>query len=216
MQMDSRFQSSFIPRAPVSGPALAKSGRSGFNVLATIVFVLVLLATGGVFFYKMTINKAIASLTEEIAVAEAAADKAKIDELANFDKRLKSIDSILSQHVAVSEYLKLLSDNTLKNLSFSEFQFSTAGKNLPIKASFKGTAPSYAAIAQEESILLANPHALSLRFANFSLAKNGAVNFSLEAEFKNDLLNWSKTLEPEVDTSATVPAEVEVNQEVTI
>ncbi len=201
--MDSRFQSSFIPKASVTGTTLPTERKSVFRTLSLIVFVLVLLGTGGTFVYKIMMEKSITALEAKIAEAEKAVDKDKIDELANFDKRVKSIDTILNQHVAVSSYLKLLGDSTLKNLSFSDFKFTATDHNSPIKAVFTGVAPSYAAIAQEEAVLVKDPNTVSVQFGDFLLGKTGLVSFKLTAEFKNGILNWSKTLLPvEVDAAA--------------
>lgn len=211
--MDTKFQSSFIPKSSVMGRGAIHEKSSVFGTLSVIIFVISLLGTGGIFAYKKMMESSISNLQSELAAAEAAVDKAKIDELANFDNRIKSLEDILTGHVTISSYLDLLGDNMIKNLSFSSFNYSALDSEKPITATFVGVAPSYRAIAQEEAILLANPNVLSVKFADFALNKSGGVGFKLEADFKGNEFKWSSIVADKVtvpgaaatSTSTTTP-----------
>ncbi len=151
--MDSKFQSSFIPRTSVVGQTFHKESSGPLGKLASLIFVLALLGLGGLFAYNKITERSIDGLRVELATAEAAIDKETINKLTDFNKRIKAIEVVLNRHVAVSEYLKLLGNNTITSMSYSSLKYTAMDSEKAIVAALMGVAPSYGAIAQAEKIL---------------------------------------------------------------
>ncbi len=172
-----------------------KKGANFFGVLATIVFLLSLLSAGGVFAYKKIVENQIVALGGEIQTAEGSLDKAGIENLSNFDKRIKAIKTLIHDHVAVSGYLKMLEASTVSNIEFKSLKYSAPAAKGQISITMDGRAGSYAAVAEEEAILLKNPDTISATFDNLSLNKDsGGVSFVLKGSFKGKLVNFSELM----------------------
>jgi hypothetical protein len=193
MEMDPKFQSSFIPKAPVVGNNVVekKETTSFFGIFAMFVFSVALLALGGAFAFKKITESSIRDLETELAEAEASVDKPSIDNLIAFDKRIKAMKEIIYSHVAVSGYLAMLEDSTVSNVEFKTLKYSTPDSRGNITITMDGRAGSYGAVAEEEYVLAQNPDTVSLNFDNLSLDKSsGGVSFIFKGEFKNNLVKF--------------------------
>ncbi len=192
--MDSKFQSSFIPKTSTIGSNYVHTHEktSVFGKLVSFIFILSLLGLVGLFGYKkFVVEKVLEETKLELATVEAAVDKGSIEALSSFDKKLKAAKDMVRKHVAFSAYLDFLEENTLSSVSYSSLTYFGEDSGKPVSISLVGSAPSFAAIAQMEKILLANPNVVSVDFSGFKLDKVGGVSFALKTELKNDLINWS-------------------------
>jgi len=196
--MDSKFQSSFIPKSPILGSNKEEKEKIGLlGVLATLIFTASVLSIGGTFVYKKIVQSSIDSIKSQLATAEAGVDKASINNLLDFDKRMRSIQKIVNGHVAVSGYLDMLEKNTVSGLHFNTLNYNTATAGSNVEVLMAGKAPSYAAVALQESTLLQNPNTISVSFGNLSLDKTtGGVLFNLKAVFKDSLVSFSDLIKP--------------------
>ncbi|MEI8378366.1 MAG: hypothetical protein WCF95_07500, partial [bacterium] len=73
----------------------------------------VLLATGGLYFYRISLTNNITSMANQLDVARNRFEPSKITELQLLDKRLRASTEILSHHIVVSPIFRALSAITM-------------------------------------------------------------------------------------------------------
>lgn len=188
--MDSKFSSSFIPKASYGEAGDEKQEFNFFSVVAILLFILSIFVTGGLFFYRMSLKSDNENLKSQLSTAAAAIDIKGINEIMAFEKRIASIKEILQNHVAVSEYFNLLEKNTVSKVQFTDLKYSSLrGRNVEVQMS--GKASTFGAIALQEDVFLQDPNTRSVSFNNMrSDKKTGSVAFAFKGEFKMDLIKF--------------------------
>ena len=176
--MASNFQSSFIPKGPITEEVFKKKKTSILDVLAVSLFIISIIASAGMYFYKSIVKKDIQNLESQLALAEKNIDKANINEMAKFGKKLKIVKSIVSKHQVVSNFLATLSSSTVSSVQFTEFGYDGI-KNDALSVTLRGKAANYASIALQENVLSQNKYFRSTDFSNLSLSDKGMVSFDL-------------------------------------
>lgn len=180
--MDQNFQTSFIPKKPMTAEPVQVARPVGFFVLIS-VFVLftVAIATGGLYFYQGVLTKNITNMQTQLDVAKNRFEPSKITELQVLDKRLRASTEILSKHIAISPIFKSLELITMKTVRYNKFTYTLGGdKNSPIKVNMSGVAVGYRSIALQSDLFLKNKSFIDPVFSNLNLDDKGNVTFNLE------------------------------------
>ncbi len=196
--MDTTFQTSFIPKTPVTekiGPK--KGGTSLFVFLATIIFFAALAAAIGVYFYKSILINEVASAQEQLALAEAAFEPTFISTIQDLDRRIESANLILENHITVSPIFDALEGLTLKSIRYTKFayEFTTDGKKSVI-VRMGGESDSYQSIALQSDLYQENKNIQDPVFSNLNLDDtSGKINFDLAFTIDASYLLFSEELE---------------------
>ncbi len=216
--MAPNFQSSFIPKGPISvdtGLAVKKTGLFGY--LAITFFVFSIIASGGLFVYKNMLNSKILNLQSELANAEKNIDKKTIGDMIQFSKKLELIKSVIDKHTVVSNFMSIMASSTVSNVSFQSFDYSGQSQK-ELVVNLKGRAPSYGSIALQEDVFKKNKEWKNVNFSDLKLTDKGAVSFSvnitvdpqyslykpiIENAVKNEKIDTKK------DTNSTKNTEIE-------
>ena len=111
--MEPKFQTSFIPKKPivtgVSSTITRVYGSTNiFSVIAMAFFLVTVITSGGLFFYKKVLTSQIAQADTEITAARKALEVDKIQELINANAKIKSSRDLLDKHVAVSNLITFI------------------------------------------------------------------------------------------------------------
>ena len=197
--MEQNFQTSFIPKKPIV-PERAEASRpvGPFTIIALFALFTVLLATGGLFFYKQIAVKNIESMKRNLELAQNRFEPGKIAELQVLDKRLSAANEILANHTAVTPIFQMLERATLKTIRFTDFDYELGeDKNLPVKIKMSGQAVGYRSIALQSDSFAKNKNFIDPVFSNLTLDKNGNVLFDLEFSVDSAFLNYKQTLPTE-------------------
>ena len=132
--MEPRFNSSFIPKAPLAGQSsdLPKKKRGKNTNLAPIasgiVFILALATTGGLLVYEQVMVSSITNKVEQLEDIQARIDPNLIAELERYANRLEGARALLDAHLAPSFLEELLAQTTLsQGMRFESLQFDRAG-----------------------------------------------------------------------------------------
>src|SRR3989338_6986632 len=131
--MEKDFQTSFIPRKPMvdqPSPIQARS-VSLLAIFSIFVFFTMLLATGGLFFYKNILKKNTQKMESDLTLAQNRFEPETISRLERLDKRLRSASKILGGHTAVTPIFKSLEDVTLPSVRYTKFAYSLNGGESP-------------------------------------------------------------------------------------
>lgn len=199
--MDPTFQTtSFIPKRPLneSKPVAPRSTSSGFFLLIGIViFVLSLLASVGVFFYKKSIENKIVANKETLAKAKDAFEPDTIALYKRFDKRLISADEILKNHITVSPILRELNALTLKKVQFTKFKdkVTTVGKSVSVEVEMQGKGDSFSTLAIQSDKLTQSRYILNPVFSNLSVDTKGSVLFDLKFGIDSSLILFTQLVD---------------------
>ena len=103
--MSSNFQSSFIPKEPITANQVFQKKKMGaLGMLAVSLFIASIVFAVAVFVYKNMVNKSIANLQSQLAAAEEAVDKETINEMSRFSQKLEIAKSIVDRHKVISNF----------------------------------------------------------------------------------------------------------------
>lgn len=223
--MDKEFKTTFIPKKTLANvkkteSKSAKTTRSLLGVLALLLFITAVVSTAGVFLYKIQLAAVVNSRIDSINRAEKAFEPAAIVELNKLDIRLRAGTELLSQHVAISDFLVSLGESTLPEISFSDLSFSYSSEGSSVTMS--GESQGYLQIAQQSDIFEDNSYIQNAIFSDFTVTDTGRVTFSLEYTLNPELLAFGRTvqnnqLSTEIDegviieSTNTLPSGIDVN-----
>lgn len=205
--MTPNFQSSFIPKEPVTEEVFRKKKAGVFGILVVSLFISLIIITGALYAYKGIVKSDIENLQGELAEAEKNIDKKTINEMSDFNKKLSLVKSIVYKHQVISNFLEALSSSTVSPVSFSEFDY-TDMLNGNLNVAIKGKASSYADLALQENVFNQNKYFKSVTFSNLSLADKGRVSFDLVISVDPQISVYS----PQVDQTAQTTQTEQTNQ----
>ena len=192
--MDPRFQTSFIPKKPiVSTPSRDASPINLFSLLATIVFIVAVALSGGVFFYKQLTSKQIVQNKTDFERAKNAFEPDIVNKIVRLDTRIETGKKLMESHVAVTPLFEFLSDVTLKTVRFKDFTFTYLAKD-KIQVALKGQALSYASVALQADLLNAQKNLKNTIVSDMALETAGTVSFSVSTIVDPNLFSYVKTI----------------------
>ncbi len=129
--VETKFQTSFIPKKPLSVETSQKTGISLFLLISILAF-LVSLGIGAYVFLenKILIQKITAEKqTIETNRSGLVTDSVTIESIVELNSRINVANKLLDSHVAVSPIFNFLQKITLKNVRFKDFAFSATSKD---------------------------------------------------------------------------------------
>lgn len=208
--MDNEFQTTFIPKKPLAEERVKSSAAKRplgiFTMLATLIFVITLLVFGGFFLYERSLSTQIESSRESLKRAEAAFEPSLIVELQELDTRLRTANTLLSQHISVSPIFKILENNTLKSVQYNDLAYTFEGEKGTLEMT--GIARRYQAIAEQSVLFGENRFISDHIFSDFSLTEEGLVSFSVVLTISPELVYFERSL-GEVDEETVDEEETE-------
>jgi len=194
--MEQNFQTSFIPQKPIVKERTSSSQPvSIFLVISLFILFAVLLATGGLYFYKGVMKKSITSMENTLNLAKNRFEPAKIAELQVLDKRLRASSEILSKHIVTTPIFEMLEKLTMKTVRYTKFSYELGTeKNISVKIKMSGQAIGYRSIALQSDLFTKNKNLIDPVFSNLTLDNNGRVLFDLEFSVDPSFVNYKQAL----------------------
>jgi hypothetical protein len=199
--MDTKFQTSFIPKKPVVETPKRDVGSGGlFYVISVIIFVFSVVCTVGVFGYMKYVQANIDRMNEELSAARESLQPEVIKEISRVDTRFESAKDLLKTHVLLTAFFDLLESKTLEAVRFTNFSYlMDEGKKVSV--TMKGEAKSYAAVALQSKILSEDKNFKNPQFSDLTINKDGNVIFLFKTNIDPTLLFYSTY------TNTSAPAE---------
>ncbi len=199
--METKFQTSFIPKNPAIPSQTVVMGRqtsvvrsSGLlNLIAGLIFAMIILVALGLFGYKIVLNRQIEQAGADIDAASTAFQPDKIRQIIDENARMIAAKNLLDKHVATSKIFLLLQNLTVKKMRFSDFDFTNKDGQVLLK--MKGESQTYNALAEQGDIFSKNDFIKSPEFSNFTLKDNGYITFDFSATIDPDLISYKKALD---------------------
>lgn len=177
-------QPTFIPKTSVAKLPYKKAGIGLFGNLSIIIFILSLLFSFGLFFYRGYLNDQVKSLAENLAKVESDFEPSLLLELQKTSRVMGLAQNLLNKHAALSGLFDFLEKNTIPNVRFLGFSYNRQD------AQMSGVARSYSALAQQSLIFEKSRLIKNISFSNFSLTSEGFVNFSLNFKVEPELISF--------------------------
>jgi len=196
--MEPKFQTSFIPKKPVTMTGQARSSGMSLFLLLSIIIFLVSLGLGGYVFLEknLLVQKINADQsTIETNKSGLVSDSITVESLVQLNSRINVANSLLAKHVAISPIFSFLQTATLKSVRFKNFTFSSASKNpdgsSKILVQMSGIAKDWETVASqadefgktEYSKIITEP-----KISNLGLNSDGSVSFLFSAYVSPDYI----------------------------
>jgi hypothetical protein len=202
--METKFQTSFIPKKPLVSDQRIVAVRTGTSILMVIATLLFLISVAGAVFSVVWINvlnKDQENYRKQLAGMESKFPIADIENLRKFNKKIDISKQLLKNHLAVEEIFSILSQLTIEDVRFNSFSFSAPTKEGEgVVVTLGGVARNFYAIAFQSDVfgtsdkygknkVLKNPVISSV-----AEQENGTINFSFTAVLNTDDLKFAKTM----------------------
>lgn len=195
--MDQNFQTSFIPKKPIVKETAVDSRPVGILFVASLfIFFTILIATGGLYFYKLSLTKTITTKQSDLVLAQNRFEPKKITEIQILGKRITAANEILSKHIAITPVFTILQDLTMKTVRYTQFSYDLdTNNNTTINIKLSGMATGYRDLALQADIFATREIGKNLIdpvFSNLSLDINGNVLFDLEFSVDPTFVNYKQ------------------------
>lgn len=210
--METKFQSTFIPRgpmAPVSAATLQRnSKRSGFfGIIAFLIFTAAVLGSIGTYGYEKFLISRIAKMGQELEAARQSLEADALREVMRLNTRIESTQKIVDSHTAMSALFDFLEVNTVKTVRFNNFSYQHNGGS--IKMNLKGEARGYTALALQSELFNKSKYIKNPNFTDLQLDQKGNVTFSFTADLDNAIISYKTPPQisaPVLPSAPTLPA----------
>lgn len=190
--MVQEFQTSFIPKKPITEEKIEAPRRIGlFTFLSAILFFLALFASAGLYFYKAVLIKKISAMDMELKRMETQFDEGFVRDVTKLDRRISAAKELVGNHIAVSPFFELLEKITTKSVRFNKFQFAV-GENKTYEVKMSGQATGYRAIALQASLFGSQESITNPIFSNFVLDDRGRVSFDVSFNLDPKFLSYEQ------------------------
>ena len=145
--VDTKFQTSFIPKQPVGEETRTEqSGGGVLFLISFLIFVASIAAGAGVFLWNKSVQSSIAQGRTELEKHNSVFDANSIKEFTRLDNRIDVASTLLKEHVRPSEIFPRLAANTLETVRFNNFNYVNAGGG-KIMINMSGEALDYESMA---------------------------------------------------------------------
>ena len=187
------MQSSFIPKKNYEKKSTGTGNYVSLLMFISLaIFLGTVLAAGGGYFYKNFLESELKNKSEILVRENSNLNLGLIQELSRLDTRIKSAETILNKHISLLPLFELLKKNTLKGVSFNNFDFSVDKKDFLLK--LDGTAIDYASVALQSNVFGKNKNILEPIFSELGVNADGNVTFSMTAKIDSRLLSYRDSL----------------------
>lgn len=195
-QQETKFNTSFIPkkttgtssrRGGTTGEPFGKKGASLFGTIGLFIFLISLLAAGGVYGWTYKIKDDIGKQLETLQLARGQFDERTIAEATRLNKRISAVRKLLDNHIASSAIFAILEKQTLHTVGFNSFQYASQDDGT-ISISGSGEAASYESVVLQ-SDKMGNSDFRDVLFDNVQPSSDGeGVGFSMGAAIGENIV----------------------------
>lgn len=203
--METKFQTSFIPKRPLVSDNKIYTPKGGTSVLMFVAILLFIASIAGAVFsilWKNVLIKSQENYKVQLAESEKRFNTTLIEELKKANTKIDLSKQLLKNHLAASEIFSIISKLTIEGVRFSSFDFSAPAKDSDgVKITMRGVGNSFSAIAFQSSVfgesqkygtnkILKNPV-----LSDLNLDANGNVAFTFTSTINPSDISYDKVLE---------------------
>jgi len=201
--METKYQTSFIPKKPVTMGSSRSNSMSLFLLISIIIFLVSIGLAGYVYLEKSLLIQKITADQKTIETNKTGlvSDSITIESLVELNSRTNVAKDLLAKHIAVSSVFNFLQQGTLTSVRFKDFSFSSLGKSdtgiNKISIQMSGQAKDWETVASqadefgkpEYKKIITEP-----KISNLSLNTNGSVSFTFTSFVSPDFLIYGNNI----------------------
>lgn len=194
--MEPKFQSSFIPKKPVSSAPQVMSGKPTSNIfyiVSVIIFIIVLALCAGLFAYKKVLVSQIKNADNQITETRKDFAEDTIKKLLGYNDRIVFANRILSNHIVLYPMFTELQNLTLKNISFSNFSYTN--KDGIINLSSDVLAKNFNALSQQSLAFSGSKYISNSVFSGFKLTEQGNISAKFTLNLDGALVSYRRNID---------------------
>ncbi|OGN01001.1 MAG: hypothetical protein A3I26_02460 [Candidatus Yanofskybacteria bacterium RIFCSPLOWO2_02_FULL_43_10] len=154
-------------------------GENRFIYAGTAVLVLMLVLTGGLYFYKGMLEDTKTGLDAQIINLEKERDKKIEANLLTLSKQLSLISTLLDSHIVWSKALSKIENSLQPQVQFLSFSAAVSDNRFE----FKALANNYTVVARQIAALVSDDSIKDIALNNVHVLTNGKLEFSIKLEF---------------------------------
>src|ERR1035437_6592516 len=208
--METKFQTSFIPKKPlaVSNTGQARHSISVFLTISIIIFIISLGAAGFAYAWENILNSDQNQYKDTLAKDQDQFNTDLINTLTKANTTIDIAESLISNHLAVSEIFNIIGQLTIGSVQWKSFTFSVpatsgssaVGTSKDTTISMQGGTDSYYSVAYQSDVfgrsseLGANQVIKNPVLSNLSVGSDGKVSFSFTASVNPSKLSYVSEL----------------------
>ncbi len=207
MALSTGIPTSFVPKQPVQ-PVANRPMRAGNNLFLIVSLALagfVAVVALGVFGYGKYLDHTLATKEAKLSAAQANVDESTIEDFIRLRDRLSSGETLLTNHVELSQFFNVLESLTLQNVRFSSLKLVIAGDHTAT-IDLMGTAKNFNTLAAQSNSFATEKRIKRAIFSAITLTPEKAVGFRLTADIDPKLI-----VAGSVQSGAAVPAALQTN-----
>jgi hypothetical protein len=198
--METKFQTSFIPKKTVVEGITRKPSVGLFLLIAIILFIVSLSVAGWVYLEKKVLITKINNEKTAIETNKNNFETATIESIIRLDSRIKVANDLVKNHLSVSPIFNFIESRTLKNVRFKSFTFSSKGTdssgNPVLKIDLSGQAKDFKTLALQADEFGKTEYRGVIEgpmFSSLNLAVDGSVNFNFSASVVPDFAKYENS-----------------------
>ncbi len=215
--METKFQTSFIPKKPIvpvggaTAPIKHHHATSLLMTIAVFIFLASLVAAGGAYLWKGYLLSAQEDYKKQLSERERQFNVDLIEELKRANVRIDMASKLLGNHLALSQVFDILSRMTIVKVRFKSLELTNTGVDGEgIRVEMKGSGTNLSAVAFQSDVL-AQLEQYGLRkviknpiLADPALDASGEVGFTFSAVVDPSTVTYSKAVHGDAGTDETV------------
>ncbi|MDQ1299573.1 MAG: hypothetical protein QG636_241 [Patescibacteria group bacterium] len=174
-------------------------------IIGGVIAIISVALAAGVFGYELYLKNARDQKSADLAAAQKEVNLDTVEGFIRLKNRLNTVETLLNQHIALSEFFDTLESRTLQTVRFSGLSVAVEDdRSAEIK--MEGVARTFNALAAQSSAIAAEKRIKRAIFSDISVNENGTVGFSLTATIDSRLITSGEVLPGIPDAPATLPA----------
>lgn len=219
--METKFQTSFIPKKPLVSDQKIYVSHGGTSILMIIASILFVVSLAGAIFTiisKKVIDTAQINYKIQLAESEKRFNTTLIEDLKKTNTKIDLVKKLLTNHLAVSNVFSIIGALTVDNVRFNSFDFSSQVKGSDgVKILMHGVGSSFSTIAFQSKIFGESNYGINKVLKNPVLAdlavdQNGKVGFTFSTTIDPSSINYEKLLNNQTietdKTTDTIPDQI--------
>jgi len=175
-----------------------------FFIIGGVIAIISLVLAAAVFGYELYLKNARDQKSIGLAQAQKAVNLDTVEEFIRLKNRLSTVETLLNQHIALSEFFDTLEARTLQTVRFSGLTIAVEDDR-SAEIQMEGVARSFNALAAQSSAIASEKRIKRAIFSDISVNKNGTVAFTLTATLDPRLITSAEVLPGIPDAPTTLP-----------
>jgi Tfp pilus assembly protein PilN len=198
---------SFVPKQPLQTPKRKQStGNNIFMLVSLAVAGLSIIAAGGIFAYSQLLAHEQTAKAAELQKEQDAVSDATVKDYIRLKDRLDSGETLLNNHILLSQFFTELESVTLQDVQFTSLTIDVAGDG-SAKITLNGLAKNFNALAVQSNAIAADANFKEAIFSGIGFDQGGKIKFTLTADIDPSLIHMTEKQAAAAPVVAPLPDE---------